>query len=140
LSSSWATSHLYAQMNSASRKSIDSRGTDGFSMNFACLKDVNALLPVHLFTCAVAVKGPWVALAAEPWRAVGVDVAAPDQLRFQPHLPLMQRIRSLLNCFSEHEVRLVLHQVATHLHQALSLVCDCHQTHIQLSQALFSVP
>jgi hypothetical protein len=43
-------------------------------------------------------------LAAEPWHACGVDVAAPDQLRFSAHLPLFQRLRGLPDCFSAREV------------------------------------
>ena len=44
-------------------------------------------------------------LVAEPWRACGVDVAAPNQLHFNSHLPLLQRLRSLPNCFADVEVQ-----------------------------------
>lgn len=52
-----------------------------------------------------AEQGDWVVLIAEPWHICGVDVAAPDQLHFQPHLPLLQRVLSLPDCFSDGEVR-----------------------------------
>lgn len=44
-------------------------------------------------------------LASEPRLACGVDVAAPDQLCFLPEQPVLERMRSLLDCFSPEEAR-----------------------------------
>ena len=43
-------------------------------------------------------------LVADEWHACGVDVAAPEQLSFSAHLPLLDRLRSLPDCFSDAEV------------------------------------
>lgn len=44
-------------------------------------------------------------LASDPEWLCGVDVAAPGQLHFATHLPLMERMQILRRCFSHSEVR-----------------------------------
>lgn len=56
-------------------------------------------------TFAACLQGSWVVLVAESGRAVGVDVAAPDQLLLQPDRPLFDQFASLPDCFSPAEVR-----------------------------------
>eukprot|EP00892_Ulva_mutabilis_P008408 jgi/Ulvmu1/593/UM001_0601.1 len=51
----------------------------------------------------VSHEGDWVVLASDPEWLCGIDVAAPNQLRFAEHLPVMERMRMLHKFFSEHE-------------------------------------
>lgn len=44
-------------------------------------------------------------LASDPEWLCGVDVAAPNQLHFAKHLPLIDRMRMMRNCFSDSEVK-----------------------------------
>lgn len=50
-------------------------------------------------------------LASDPEWLCGVDVAAPGQLHFATHMPLMERMRMLRGCFSDSEVKSLSHSV-----------------------------